>query len=599
MFRSQLFWRLYTNHVLIILVSALIVGVLVSRQVSENGLRDVHQSLAVRAQLLAEIAKPQLLRSSRIDGTKTVQHETLQDRVVHLGNDTDSRLTVIGINGAVIADSKELPQNMDNHGSRPEVIDAREKGFATTSRYSQTLQQQMIYRALRVRDNGRVIGFVRVSLPMALIENKLTQLRLIVVFGAGIAAIAALLLGAFFAKRFSDPLRDMTEVAEAISKGDYQRRIGINRSDEMGKLGEAFNRMARVSEQRMNNIVSDRNRLAMIFTGMVEGVIAVDQNQNIVHINEAAAKLLDISITASINRPIWQQVRAAGIHQALENALETGGVVKTQMRSSTDVGAQVVDIYAAALGDDNAESIGAVVVLNDISDLDHLERIRHDFVANASHELKTPITAIRGMTETILDDADMPASMRQSFVEKIHGQSLRLSALVTDLMVISRFDGAHKEQHFQPLDLKKQVQRSVADMQQLSHEKNIELEMEFPEDSMQINGDQQAISQLVDNLLSNAIQYTPAGGVISLQLSRDGNIAELVVQDTGIGISAQYQQRVFERFYRVDAARSRDLGGTGLGLSIVKNIAEQHGGSVSLTSQLGVGSSFKVLLPLI
>ena len=349
----------------------------------------------------------------------------------------------------------------------------------------------------------------------------------------------------------------------------------------------------------MNEIITDRNRLAMIFTGMVEGVIAVDQDQNVVHINEAAAKLLDLSITASINQPIWQHVRAPAINQALEKAFETGGVVKTQMRSSPEVGAQVVDIYAAALGDDNAQSIGAVVVLNDISDLDHLERIRHDFVANASHELKTPITAIRGMTETILDDVDMPASMRQNFVEKIYDQSLRLSALVTDLMVISRFDGDHNEQHFQALDLNNIVQRSAANLQQLSQEKSVKLNIELPEDLLRISGDQQAISQMVNNLLSNAIKYTPEGGMVTLYLLSDGKTAEIVVQDTGIGISAQHQQRVFERFYRVDAARSRDLGGTGLGLSIVKNIAEQHGGSVSLTSQLGVGSSFKVLLPII
>ena len=245
MFRSQLFWRLYASHVVIILISTLIVGVLVSKQVNENGLRDIHQSLAARAQLLVEIAKPVLLERSTIYGAGAPQNSLLQEKLVRLGDDTASRLTIIGNDGVVIADSQEKPPNMDNHRSRPEVMDARERGYSTTARFSQTLQQQMMYRALRVSNQKRTIGFVRVSLPIALIDSKLTRLRMIVLFGAGVAALAALLLGAFFAKRFSDPLRDMTEVAEAISQGHYQRRIRVGHNDEMGKLAQAFNSMAR------------------------------------------------------------------------------------------------------------------------------------------------------------------------------------------------------------------------------------------------------------------------------------------------------------------------------------------------------------------
>ena len=246
MFRSQLLWRLYTGYVAIILISMLIVGLLVSRQITQNGLAEIHHSLAVRSELLAEIAKPTLKE------TNPDQHrDALQQLIVRLGEDIESRLTVIASDGAVIADSRELPANMDNHGQRPEIIEAGEKGSKTTQRFSQTLQQQMVYRALRVTENQTSLGYVRVSLPLTTIDNKLVRLRLVVLFGTGVSAIAALLLGLYFAKRFTAPLSRMTEIAETISRGDFDRRINIQRQDEIGKLAAAINRMARSSADRL------------------------------------------------------------------------------------------------------------------------------------------------------------------------------------------------------------------------------------------------------------------------------------------------------------------------------------------------------------
>ena len=593
MLHPRLLWRLYAGYVAIIVISTLIVGVLISRQVSENGTNEIYQSLSVRTELLSEIARKSLHQSA-----SSLSNDSLQQSIVKLGKITESRLTIIASDGAVLADSRELPQNMDNHGDRPEIIDAREKGVGTTSRFSQTLQLQMVYRAQPVLEDSNTIGYVRVSLPLTVIDNKLAQLHFIVLVSAGGAAFAALILGFFFARRLSAPLANMTEVAEAISQGDYDRRIEIRQRDEIGQLADAFNRMAISSAQRMTEITEDHSRLAKILSGMVEGVIGVDQDQKINHINQAAASLLDLSPATSIDQPIWQIVRIQEIIQAMEQAIETGNVVKTQMRRLQQSGDQVVDIYVAALHNDNRESVGAVIVLHDISELDRLVKVRRDFVANASRELKTPITAIRGLTETILDDANMPAQTRLSFVEKIHAQSLRLSSQVTDLMTISRLESDQGEQGFEPINISDIVNRSAEAIRPICQEKNLKLELDLSDDDIIINGDKQGLDQLIDNLIDNAVKYTPADGTISVSLHRDLTTAKLIVKDTGIGISHQHQQRIFERFYRVDKARSRELGGTGLGLSIVKNIAEQHGGSVSLQSPPGHGSSFTVLLPL-
>ncbi|MFT5760558.1 MAG: two-component system phosphate regulon sensor histidine kinase PhoR, partial [Alteromonadaceae bacterium] len=503
------------------------------------------------------------------------------------------------------ADSQKTAENMDNHNFRPEIIAARIHGFSTLSRFSQTLQQKMVYRAQRVNDGDITLGFVRVSLPLYNIDKKLGLLRLNVLYGAAIAAFSALILGFFFVKHFLSPIVRMTEVAESISKGDYNRRIDINQRDEMGMLARAVNRMALTSSLRMEEITEDRNRLAGILTGMVEGVIYVNENQLIQHINQAALNMLSLSKSNCLDKPIWEQVRIDEITTAVEQAIETGQVVKTQLCKEPGqlLGQSketVIEIYVGAILNENGRSIGVVIVLNDISEIALLERIRRDFVANASHELKTPITAIRALTETILDDDEMEPAIARRFTEKIYAQSLRLSSLVTDLMTISRLESDETTKPLQVLNFKKIVENALSDVASACQDKNIQLSSQFCEGRVQIEADEQAISQLVDNLLDNAVKYTLENGNvnISLNINLDYSKVTLAVKDSGIGISLQHQKRIFERFYRVDKARSRDLGGTGLGLSIVKNIAEQHGGSVSITSRLGEGTSFTVILPI-
>ncbi|MBV1885195.1 MAG: cell wall metabolism sensor histidine kinase WalK [Gammaproteobacteria bacterium] len=591
MFRSKLLWQVYAGYVTIVIISTLIVGILNSRQISEEGMRDIHQSLSAHTELLAEIAKLSLQPNN-------VDFKSLQQTLKQLGKNTRSRLTIIANDGIVLADSREHPEKMDNHSQRPEIIDARTQGSSTTSRYSQTLKQKMIYRALRIDQDQKPLGFVRVSLPLNRIDHRLAQSRLAVLFGAGISGIAALLIGFYFARRFTDPLIKMTENAEAIAQGDYHRRITIKQQNEIGSLAKAFNSMARNSSQRMEEITADRNRYATIFAGMVEGVISIDEHQKIIHINRTAAELLELSATQCINKSIWEELRITEISQALEQAMAKKNVVKTQMRRSTEHLDQVVDIHIAVLCDNADHSIGAVIVLNDISELDHLMRIRQDFVANASHELKSPITVIRGLTETILDDDEMDPATQHRFIEKIHNQSHRLSSLVSDLLTISRLESNQDEQHFQSINYLNIIKKSIKAIEVSCQEKELSVTINLPKKNIHLLGDEQGISQLVDNLLDNAVKYTPLGGSLLIQLEVHELTSTLRIQDSGVGISPQYQHRIFERFYRVDKARSRELGGTGLGLSIVKNIAEQHGGSVSVTSQPGQGAIFTVELPL-
>lgn len=593
LFKPTLLRRLFAGYVVIILSLTLIVSLLISRQTTESTLEDIQHSLYIRAQFLAEISKPALIRANNNFDAE------INQTIVELGNKTQSRLTLIDEKGVVLADSQQPPQNMDNHGQRAEVIAAGQERIVAITRFSNTLQQTMIYLALPVLNERNIVGYVRVSLPLTILDTKLAQLRTAVAFSALISALLALMLGFYFVKRFSSPLVKITAVAKAISKGDYSKRIITHQKDEIGSLANAFNRMARSSELRINQIATERNRLAMIFAGMVEGVIYVNEHLQIIHINQAAANMFDISAITSLKQPLLQQIDVPEIFDALQVAITNKDVVKTQIKGKTKIeNAEVVDVYVAALNNDSGESAGAVVVLNDISELAHLERIRRDFVANASHELKTPITAIRGLTETILDDTEMPDKIRIRFMEKIKTQTLRLSSLVTDLMSLSRLEAQNHESIFEKIDLTFNVKKAIKNATVICQEKHISISNNISNKSIYINGDLQEIQQLIDNLIDNAIKYTPSNGNINIKLSVMADKVQFTVQDTGIGISEVEQLRIFERFYRIDKARSRDLGGTGLGLSIVKNIVEKHNGKINVESKLSHGSLFTVQLPL-
>jgi two-component system phosphate regulon sensor histidine kinase PhoR len=611
MIKSPILWRLYAGYVVIIFISTAIVGLLVGQQVASNGMNEIQKSLVVQSDMLAELSRHGL----SLD-VNSVELDELQNTIRLLGQKSDSRLTVIRSDGTVIADSRESPTNMDNHSARPEIIGAMESGQSSSIRFSQTLRQEMSYLARRVDQDQKSVGFVRVSIPLNDIERKATQLRWLVLLGAATSALAALVLGFYFAKRFTDPLRSMTEIAEAISQGDYERRLSVIHKDEIGTLAEAFNRMARSSAERVLEITGERNRLAKILSSMVEGVIGIDGDRRIIHANHAARKLLaggglgiekkfssidsslDTALTGADRELVWEDIRIPELIQAVEKAFETGRMVKVQIRRAASGHDLIVDAHISPLLGELGQVTGVLIVLNDISEIVSLERVRRDFVANASHELKTPITAIRGLTETMLDDPEMDDDTKHRFVERISAQSMRLSVLVSDLLAISRLESDQTERSENTFDLLELVKRSVEAVRPACLEKQLTLAFESNKSPCPFSGDFQSLTQLVDNLMDNAVKYTPVGGAVIVRFSQAADMIRLEVEDTGIGIDDHAQSRVFERFYRVDKARSRDLGGTGLGLSIVKNIAEQHSGTVHLESESGKGSKFIVNFPM-
>ncbi|MEM7164674.1 MAG: ATP-binding protein [Planctomycetota bacterium] len=589
--RSRFLWKLYAGYAVLILTTAALVGVLVGRSVVDSAEKQAHNELLARARAL--VADDRMIGWFRADPDKHIQQWFGEQGVA-----TGTRLTAIRADGLVLADSDFNPHQMEDHGTRPEFLAAQSAPVGYNKRRSVTSQIDTMYVAVPVLAGTEFLGVARAAYPLDTVESELAEIRAQVVLGATAAAVVALVLAFVVARRTTRPLVEITSVADAIARGDYRRRAAKTAGDEIGQLATSFNSMAQQLLDRVDTISRDRERLVAILGGMVEGVVATDVNELVTHMNDVAGRILGVSPAQSIGRPIYEVTRSAEISETLGRALHDRDREAAEMVRVGPHEDEVVELRVAPLRGAGGVVDGAIVMLHNVTELRRLERIRQDFVANVSHELKTPITAIRGMAETLVEDADMPIATRERFVEKIKDQSLRLSSLVSDLLTMGRLESEGSLVRIEPVDLARVVDSATTAVAPVADKRRTRVSVDVPGEAVEVLGDQDALEQMLTNLLSNAVKYTPAGGEVWVRLGRSAEVAVLEVRDSGVGIEPIHQKRIFERFYRVDKARSRELGGTGLGLAIVKHISLAHGGDVSFESTPGRGTVFRVRLPL-
>jgi two-component system phosphate regulon sensor histidine kinase PhoR len=554
-----------------------------------EALRQADRALHVQAALLRELVAPSPSGQVPAD---------LADRVRRLGAETGARLTVVASDGVVLADSQADPSTMDNHAARPEFVQAARDGLGRATRTSATVRSDMSYLVLRVGTADRPQAFVRAAFPVSELRAELNRLRLVVIAGAVVAASLGLVASTVLVRRMTSPLEEVLVAAGSYAAGDYRPQVTPEGSDDVAQIAGAFNRMTLDLRGQMATLTDERNRLQAILGAMVEGVVAVDSTQLVVHANRAAARILGVDAGSTAGRRLWEVTRLRPILDAVAAALQSGAEARSEARALSQPQEVVVEVVVTPLRDAGGQVSGAVVVLHDVTELRRLETVRRDFVANVSHELKTPLQAIQGLVETVLDDGAMDAGVRQRFLGRIGEQSARLSSLVRDLLALARIESAEGALDRRPLDLREPVRESVSRLLVAAESKGLRLTADLPSDPVRIHGDEEALREVVDNLVDNAIKYTPSGGAARVTLRAEGDDAVLEVKDSGIGIEQAHVERIFERFYRVDKARSRELGGTGLGLSIVKHVVSAHGGRVSVESAPGEGSTFRVRLPL-
>lgn len=586
MFRFRFFWRLYLGYAALIGLVAVTVGLSISSSMHEDLQTQTRQELYHQALYFRQWLAVEDDWSS----------ETLNKKAEDLGRQLGYRLTLIDGDGKVLLDSEHDPKTMENHGDRPELLAAKnwEEGFELPSdvRVSRTLGFSLMYLALPVKKSpDEPACYARVSVPLTRVQERMNDWYRLLLIGVFIAAVLGLCFNFILARWLSSPLSTISALAESVARNEGKGQDQANQ-DEIGTLAWAFTRMSESLRQRMEMTFRRRREIRAILEGMIEGVVAVSRDETIVQMNQVAAGLLKTTAADSIGRKIWESARIPSLTDTVTKVLKEGKQLRVELKISLGVEDRVVDLYAAPLEGEEGEVAGAVLVLYDVTRLRRLEAIRRDFIANVSHELKTPLTAIRGLIETMLDDQEMPSTMRQRFLSKAEKQTSRLTQLVADLLHLSRVESEKDAIRRIMLDLRSPIRETVQRLTPLLESKKLKLEMELPESSMPFRGDFEALQQLVGNLLSNAVQYSPNEKPIVLKLIEDEEGYLLSVQDFGAGIEKRHQERIFQRFYRVDKARSRELGGTGLGLSIVKHIALAHDGHVWVESTIGQGSTF-------
>ncbi len=585
----RLLWQLFPSFLFLTAASLLAVTAYTSLEVKSFYLDQVEEDLASRARLLEDRCASDLAagREGGLDAA-------CKDLAARSG----TRITVIRPDGEVIADSAEDPRSMDNHADRPEIREARAGGEGTSMRYSHTLGKRMMYFALPLEEGGRTVGFLRTAIPVTRAGKVLADIYRDVAAGGVVIALAAALASFLLARRLSRPLERMREGAERFARGELGHKLRVHETREMSVLADTMNEMAAQLDGRIRTVVRQRNEQEAVLSSMVEGVLAVDREEKLISMNRAAGRLLGTDPSGVAGRSLPETVRNISLQRFAALALERPAPVEEEIVLLGEK-ERYLQAHGSALEDERGERIGAVVVLNDVTRLRRLERVRRDFVANVSHELKTPITAIKGYVETLRDGALEDREDALRFLDVLARQTDRLGAIIEDLLLLARIEQEEEREaiRLEPGPVAKMLGAAVQACVRRADERGVSISLDAG-DELEAPMNETLLEQAVSNLIDNAVKYSPEGSRVEVEARKEDGEISIRVADHGAGIEKKHLDRIFERFYRVDEARSRKAGGTGLGLSIVKHIAQVHGGSVRAESVPGEGSTFVITIPL-
>jgi len=594
--------KLIFSYIFVILVSFGFIAFFLDKNLERNSLRNIETSLINQAYLV----------ENQISAENLKKEDTafLEPLITALSGKIKCRITVINDLGKVLADSEksqeEIP-GMENHLYRPEIKMALANGIGINTRYSSTLKIDMLYAALPLKENKEIIGVVRLALPLESVEKTLNETRRTVLLGLIVALALAFVLGSIVAAQAIRPINRMIHVSRKFSEGDFSRRVLQSSKDEIGELAATLNKMAQDIENKIREIKTQNQELAAIFNSMIEGVIVIDKAGYIISVNPTIEKIFSILRKDVEGKMFLEAIRNNDIAEVISASLKKRESVSSEITLIYPVN-RIFKVNATPIFDNNAVN-GCLVVIHDITEIRKLETIRKDFVANVSHELKTPLTSIKGFVETLLEGALDDKENNRSFLKIIQDHTERLNNLVDDLLSLSHLESKEITLNKKSYNLRQQLEEVVSGFKSQLKKTGIDIKNELPA-GISISADKGRIEQVLTNLIDNAIKFNKEKGAIRIYAQEVNPVREttkasngvngkikVFVEDTGIGIPEKDLPRIFERFYRVDKARSRELGGTGLGLSIVKHIIGLHGGSVGVESTEGIGSKFWFTLP--
>jgi two-component system phosphate regulon sensor histidine kinase PhoR len=588
--RLNLFWK-FSFAFLALLVSVLLaVDFFAERSFRADYERTGFEQLIA----IARIAQARLPQWTPASPEHAEDLAPLRDWVTQLGA-SGARVTVITADGRVLADSQSDPQTMENHAARPEILEAMAKGNGRSIRHSVTINRDLLYYAVRQNTSAGPSTILRFALPLETVDEVLSSFRRRLWIASLFILLIAGAISLLFSRSFTGRVERLKEFSRRVAEGDFRPLPRDGSGDALEALGISLNRTAARLDRTIHTLTEERNLSSAILGSMVEGVAVVNGSERLVFANPGFAEILGLDVPPTSGSALVEVVRQTELLEAVRRVLR--GEPRVQSEIITGTLRQhyfAITVASVRAGD----TTGAVVVLHDITELRRLERVRRDFVANVSHEFRTPLTAIQGFAETLLAGAMDDQQNRTRFLDIILEHSRRLARLTEDLLMLSKMDAERLELEIRRLSVSQLIESCLETAQRRAAEKDLVISVNTPQRLPDIAGDRRRLAEVLQNLLDNAIQYTLPGGQIVLSAEPGDDEVILTVSDTGIGIPQADQPRIFERFYRVDVARSREAGGTGLGLSIAKHLVEIHGGRLWVNSEVGQGSQFHFSVPL-
>jgi len=586
--KKKLLWQLYTSFLMLTFTSLAAAVWYSSHSLKQFFLDQTKMNLEARAYLFEK----QILE--HID---PLDEKDIDSFCKKIGRETSTRITVILPSGQVVGDSDKDPGAMDNHVDRPEFIAALGGNNNIFIRYSRTLDKDMMYIALPVKKDGNIVAVIRTAIPVDAIDDALKKIQIKIAFGGLIIAVLAAIISLVITRRVTLPIKQIKRWAESVANGDFQFKPAVIESEEISVLSDAMNHMSTELRERLSSLMQQRNEIEAVLSSMVEGVIAVDMDEHFIKMNAAAAAMFGCNPSGIHGRGIQEVIRNTELQRFITQVLNSHKLVEKDIMIYSD-GEKYLNGHGTLLLDAKKTQIGALIVLNDVTHIRKLENIRQEFAANVSHEIKTPITAIKGFVETLRDGALKDPENADRFLKIIEKHVTRLEAIIDDLLSLSRIE---KNSGKEGIDLtegriKDVIEKAVYDSKFIADSKKIKIERNC-DDNIRAKFNAPLLEQAVVNLLENAIKYSDEQTEINIKVNQTEDETIINVIDHGIGIEKKHLPRLFERFYRVDNGRSRDSGGTGLGLAIVKHIVLAHGGRISVESTPKKGSSFVIHLP--
>jgi two-component system phosphate regulon sensor histidine kinase PhoR len=583
--------RLTFTMIIILALSVTAAGLFMAKTFKDNHINALEDNMVREMHII-------LAKTEWKQGDKALLFPYFTKEAESLRDFTGSRVTFIAGDGTVLGDSDHAPDTMDNHSNRIEVLEAHKIGVGRAVRSSATLKEDLLYVAIPTNVSDPNSNVIRLAMSLKEVDQSIYKLWTVLIIGLLILFILAAIVSYRIALSLTRPLEQITKVAQRIKQLDYKARVKIEKQDEVGELGHAINAMAESLEVQMTRIRQNESQLESVLDNMINGVMMIDPNGRILLMSRRAEEILGFSARELVGRNYAEAKQQYELSQLIQEALSSREHIREEITFYFPE-ERLLELNLVPIHGENNEFSGLLLVLQDVTAIRRLERMRSEFVANVSHELKTPIAAVKGFAETLLSGAVNDEETARSFLQIIFDESDRLNRLIGDILALSKIESKRVPMYFSPVELDSFMMKTVKMLETEAARKSIILDLQI-EQGLYVEADEDRLRQIMMNVVANGINYTPEGGKVSVHIaSIDEDHIRIKISDTGIGIPKKDLPRIFERFYRVDKARSRSSGGTGLGLSIVKHLVELHKGTISVTSEVGLGSTFIIELPVL